>query len=387
MINNHVKTDGGKLPSAVGTVYSPTPAWSYSHHPHIAFFRGRFFAAWSSGKANEDDRGQRVMLAHSPDGLHWEGHHHVATPDMLGDATLVLTAAGFHVHGDTLYLYFGAFGYAEDALQADGTRPQADASHRDTNLYYVSTTDGENWEAPVPLGLAMVPNHGPQATRSGRLIISGNVAFPYTDSPDGVSGYRMTGVYGDCFGGGTIVDDSDSIHRVTAHQGWEASLICEGSFYQTDDGVLHMLMRSNSPRLWTSESLDDGAHWSAPTPTEYTDDGSKFHLGRLPDGRFYCVSNAIHGGKRCPLELFLSRNGEDFDHRYVLRDEYFDQVYPGMYKLGMYGYPHTLIRDGYLYVIYSKRKEGVEVTRVALSELDQNFGSSDNESKSTKTNK
>jgi len=58
-----------------------------------------------------------------------------------------------------------------------------------------------------------------------------------------------------------------------------------------------------------------------------------------------------------------------------------------MYKLGMYGYPHTLIRNGYLYVIYSKRKEGIEVTRVALSELDQNFGSSDNESRSTKTNK
>jgi hypothetical protein len=27
------------------------------------------------------------------------------------------------------------------------------------------------------------PNHGPQATASGRLIICGNISFPYTDDP------------------------------------------------------------------------------------------------------------------------------------------------------------------------------------------------------------
>jgi hypothetical protein len=369
MINNRVRIDGGKLPSSVGTVYTPVLGWSYSHHAHLAFFKGKFFAAWSNGKIDEDDLGQRVMLATSPDALHWENLHPVATPDMLGDEGFVLTAAGFHTHMDTLYLFFGAYRYEEGSLRAEGKRPKGDVFHKDTQLFYVSTTDGEHWSSPTSTGLAMVPNHGPQRTRSGRLIISGNIAFPYTDSPDGVSGYRMTGIYGDCFGDGTVVDDSDSIHKVTKHQGWDTPLICEGSFYQTDDGVLHMLLRSNSPRLWVSESHDDGVHWSSPVPTEYSDDGTKFHAGRLPDGRFYCIGNATVGGKRCPLELFLSQNGEDFDHRYILRDERFDALYPGMYKGGLYGYPHSLIRDGYLYVIYSKHKEEIEVTRVDLRDL------------------
>ena len=89
MINNRVKIDGGKLPSNVGTVYTPVSGWSYSHHAHIAFFKGQFFAAWSNGKIDEDDLGQRVMLATSPDALHWENLHPVATPDMLDRKSVV----------------------------------------------------------------------------------------------------------------------------------------------------------------------------------------------------------------------------------------------------------------------------------------------------------
>ncbi|MDY3862617.1 MAG: hypothetical protein SOZ51_00780, partial [Eubacteriales bacterium] len=41
---------------------------TYSHHAGIAEFRGRLYAMWSSGKVNEDDRGQCVMAAVSLDG-------------------------------------------------------------------------------------------------------------------------------------------------------------------------------------------------------------------------------------------------------------------------------------------------------------------------------
>ncbi len=42
---------------------------------------------------------------------------------------------------------------------------------------------------------------------------------------------------------------------------------------------------------------------------------------------------------------------------------------PGRYKGGEYGYPHTVIHDGFLYVIISRQKEGVEVLRTPLAEL------------------
>jgi hypothetical protein len=70
----------------------------------------------------------------------------------------------------------------------------------------------------------------------------------------------MTGVYPDSMAD-TIVDDSESFWQVQAVAGWPNGL-CEGAFYQTDDRVLHMLLRTNTERLWLTESSDDGTTWS-----------------------------------------------------------------------------------------------------------------------------
>ena len=153
----------------------------------------------------------------------------------------------------------------------------------------------------------VVPNHPPQATACGRLILSGNISFPYTDDAAGLDGWVMTGIYGDAFAGRTLRDDPDSIHMVTPANGWECTMICEGSFYETDDRVLHMLLRSCTDRLWVSESRDGGEHWSNPQPTDFSNDSSKFHCGQLPDGRYYTVSSPCtdRPGARCPLVLSL----------------------------------------------------------------------------------
>lgn len=369
MINNITQSEAIKLNSVKSTVYDPVVGWSYSHHAHITFFKGKFLAIWSNGRVNEDDLGQRVMLAESLDGEKWDNLRPILTPEMLGDAKKVVTATGFHIYNDTLYIYYGSYNYEMDSQQDENTRPAADAHHINTDLGYISTTDLANWSEPKSLGINIIPNHGPQKTNSGRLIISGNVMFPYTDNPNGVDGYKITGIYGDAFGDKEPVDDSESIQHVTKFNGWDARLICEGSFYQTDDDVIHMLLRSNSRCLWHTESKDDGVTWSNPEATDYSDDGSKFHLGRLPDGRFYCVSNAKVRGGRCPLDIYTSEDGENFNKHFIIRDEPYQMQIEGMYKGGTYGYPHTLIHEGYMYVIYSKRKEAIEVTKFKINQL------------------
>jgi acetylornithine deacetylase/succinyl-diaminopimelate desuccinylase-like protein len=45
------------------------------------------------------------------------------------------------------------------------------------------------------MGVPVNPNHGPQRIASGRLILAGNISFPYTDDPTGLAGWRMTGIY------------------------------------------------------------------------------------------------------------------------------------------------------------------------------------------------
>ncbi len=337
-------------------LYQPETEWTYSHHPSITHFKGRFYAIWSNSRQDEDAPGQRVLISSSQDFHHW------TAPKPLVDSVTdsqgverVLTASGFHEHAGVLTAYVGNYG------------PQKETTH----LQALSTSDGDTWGAIWDVGLPVCPNHGPQRTRSGRLIISGNISFPYTDDPAGLTGWKMSGLYPKSMAD-TIEDDPFSFPGVAEAQGWGAPL-CEGSFYQTDDGVIHMLLRDSTRTtaqrtLWVTESRDDGVTWSTPVKTAFSDTRAKFHFGRLPDGRFYSVSNPVGEGRN-PLVLSLSRDGVNFSRHYILADSSYALKRTGRAKNGEYGYPHTLVHDGFFYAIVSRKKEAVEVIRVRLSEL------------------
>ena len=339
-------------------IYQPTTEWTFSHHQSLTFFKGRFYAIWSNARQDEDSPGQRVMMASSADFTNWVTPRPLvdSVKDEKGDER-VLTAAGFHQYDGRLVAYFGNYG-----------------PHRETtHLQAVTTTDGEHWSPVREIGIPVNPNHGPQRTASGRLIIAGNISFPWTDDPAGLTGWHMAGIYPTDMTA-TIKDDPASFWGVANKQGWKAAL-CEGSFFQTDRGVLQMLLRNartqSGPygfRLWLSESRDNGVSWSQPLETDFSDTNTKFHFGRLPDGRFYYVGNPIGRG-RTPLVLSLSQDGIRFDQHFILGETHYEQRRPGKWKSGEYGYPHTMIHDGYLYVIVSRQKEAVEVLRVALAEL------------------
>ena len=336
-------------------LYRPKAAWTYSHHASLTFFQGRFFAIWSNGRRDEDAPGQRVLIASSRNFTNWTEPQPLV--DSVRDANgveRVLTAAGFHQHDGMLVAYFGNYG------------PHKETTH----LQAVTTSNGDQWSAVRDIGIPVNPNHGPQRIASGRLIICGNISFPFTDDPAGLAGWRMTGIYPASMAA-TIKDDPASFWEVAQRQDWPAAL-CEGSFYQTDDGVLHMLLRNTGKyfqhRLWLTESRDNGGTWSPPVETDFSDTNAKFHFGRLPDGRFYYVGNPIGSG-RTPLAMSLSRDGVRFDQHYLLGEAHYESRRIGRAKGGEYGYPYTLCHDNYLYVIVSRQKEAVEVLRVSFSEL------------------
>ncbi|MHB8897993.1 MAG: exo-alpha-sialidase [Thermoguttaceae bacterium] len=363
-ITNGVQWEGDRPVSLPGIVrpkvesvliYQPATEWTYSHHQSLVFFGGRFYAIWSNGRQDEDAPGQRVLMASSPDFHTWTAPRPLVDSVTENGVERVLTAAGFHQHAGTLVAYFGNYGPNKET----------------TRLQAVTTTDGQHWSDARDVGLPVNPNHGPEPTRSGRLIIAGNISFPYSDDPSGLAGWHLTGIYPQSMSK-TIKDDPASFWEVAKAQGWDAGL-CEGSFYQTDDGVLHMLLRNaarqNSHRLWLTRSRDDGATWSAPVETEFSNTNAKFHLGRLPDGRYYWIGNPI-GGNRTPLVLSLSRDGLRFDRHFILGDSTYERRRPGGAKGGQYGYPHSILHEGHLYVIVSRVKEAVEVLRLPLAELE-----------------
>jgi len=363
-------TDRPRLDVERVFLYQPETSWTYSHHPSISFFDGRFYAIWSNGRRDEDAPGQRVLLATSSDFQSW-GEPKPLIGSLRGKhSELVLTAAGSHRHEGTLVTYFGQYEYSSECLEK-GTRRRGTVgrAHQDTRLKALTTADGDTCSDILEVGVPIVPNHPPQKTASGRLIICGNISYPYTDDPAGLSGWTMTGIY-PAEMKDDLQDDSEGFWLVRERMGWPCGL-CEGSFYQTDDGVIHMLLRSNTDRLWVTESSDDGATWSSPVETGFTDNGTKFHFGRLPDGRYYYVGcpDPERRGERNPLVLSISEDGVCFDKHYIFAHELYLRRREGMHKHGQYGYPHTMVHEGYLYVIVSRQKEAVEVLRTLISAL------------------
>ena len=363
MITNQPVTDHGRPvlwpdvrrpPVELAWLYQPTESWFYSHHPHLTWFKGRLHAIWSNGREHEDRPGQRVLWSSSGDFTHWTTPQVIAEPGLMPDGTeRVLTAGGWHQHDGTLVAYYGDYGPDKES----------------TRLMALTTTDGEHWSEPRDMGIPVCPNHGPQPTASGRLILTGNISFPYTDDPSGLSGWTMTGLYPTSMAGTS--DDPKAFWPVAAARQWPTAL-CEGAFYQTADGVLHMLLRSTGPgfrhRLWVSESNDDGATWSEPAETNFSDCNAKFHFGKLPDGRFYYVGDPL-AGPRLPLILSTSTDGLTFDHHAVLGDELTTPRQKGKGKGGEFGYPHSVIHDGWLYVIVSRQKESVCAIRIRLTDI------------------
>lgn len=351
-------------------VYKPAGAWSYSHHPHLGVFGGTLFAIWSNGLANEDDCGQRILISRTADLERWSAPVPLLTPGEWRSEHGVLTAGGLHAHAGGLTAFAGYFEY-DHARFRSTRRPPTDNYHCRRGLIALASRDGEYWEPPLDLGIPFVPNHGPQRTASGRLILSGGISFPHSMQEDGLGGWSVSAIvppellarYG---------DDSAAFEPVRQAMGWPA-MLCEGAFYQTDDGVLHMLLRSNTERLWVTESVDDGESWSRPVPTGFSDNRTKFHFGRLPDGRFYYVGNPdpARPGARASLVVSTSADGVSFDRHWVIADDPYTRRYDGLHKLGQYGYPHSAVFGDRLCVAVSRMKEALEVIDFPLAALAQ----------------
>jgi hypothetical protein len=355
-IRNNYQTELGvphlKINRAI--IYSPDKEWLYSHHPAIIHFKDKFIAIWSNGLIDEDSPGQRVVTSSSTDFIHWSAPAVLASPKKTNDTLNVLTAAGFYQHGGTLVAYYGEY-----------TRHRAN-----THLWAKTSTDGVHWSNAIDMHIPLIPNHGPEAIKSGRLIISGNFMFPYTDDPNGISGWKISSFYPDSL---YSQDNSAAFYAPAAKLGFPP--LCEGSFFQTDDGIIHMLLRVTGKgwrgRLWVTESKDNGETWSRPVETAFSDNDSKFHFGRLPDKRFYYagIPDTLHHYDRNPLVLTLSEDGKQFEKNFIVADQLYHLKKEGLWKGGQYGYPQTMIYKGYLYIIVSRQKEAIEAIRFSLKEL------------------
>jgi hypothetical protein len=348
---------------------------AYHHHAHTAAMAPYFFATFSSGRENEDDVGQQVMFTRSKDlGVTWEQPRCIVTPPMGEFAPAVATATGLHAYlgeesgARRITAYYGLYEYAAAGLEGNVRKP-ADAAHQNTRQMLVySEDDGETWSAPVLVAENVVCNLGPRPLASGRLLMPANATFLFTDDPAGLTGWQRTALPGLP---ANHVDDSAGFAHLYANDR-ERLGYCEGSFFQTPDGVIHMMLRTNGPALAVTQSTDDGETWSSPRPTGFSDNGSRHQFGALPDGRFFALSTPCpeNRGARTPLVIAVSQDGKDFGRHFVIGDAPAHAPrFPGYFKGGRYGYPHLSFLDDTVVVVYSVSKEDAATMRFPLSRL------------------
>jgi Neuraminidase (sialidase) len=349
---------------------------AYNHHPQITSYKGKWYATWSNGFRDEDQLGQRMLLATSDDGGETWSETRPLIDRLPGENEYgVVTAEGIYTHKGKMVAYYGYYDITDNGVvqyyTSGGNRSLA---QQDENYHInvhtgimISEDAGATWLGPVNTINNFVPNLCPTPTSSGRLILPGNFSFPFTDDPYGIQNWTSAAVpdLPDNF-----ADDPEGHVKIMKHRRNKIH-VCEGSFFQTDDAVIHMMLRTSDAQvLAVSESHDNGKSWSEPVLTQYTDCHCRFHFGRLPDGRFFGLSCPQPNSQRTPLVLATSQDGIIFDTHYVLgAEESFPPRIPGIHKSGRYGYPSFHLMDDTMFVIYSINKEDIALCRFPLSAL------------------
>ena len=344
-----------KIASERFVVADYNPEYAFAHQPGFAYFKGKFYATWASGIRDEDSPGQRIVVASSADNCETWSEPVVVADARKGQYSSILTCMmGGYLwsDGNKLYNYFTEYEYDPALFDDKGNRLSGDYTLKHWQVYMSYTTDGVTWSEMEPVGEMCRFNESPRQSLTGRWLAGAGWRLGYADEPDGYN-WDAKGV---------------SDEQIADAKLRGAPTLTECSWYQTDDYVIHMMMRSNAGYIWMSESYDNGETWTDAYPTNITTDSTMMYFGRLPDGRYFFVGSVLFN-ERMPLDLYISEDGMDFGKAYTLRDEPYEMQQEGWAKGGHYAYPEVLIHDEYMYIFYSKQKEVMEVTRVKLSDI------------------
>ena len=334
--------------SWVTTVFRPqASAWQYACHQGITRFEERFFAAWSSGRINEDSPEQSVHWTCSADGHGWM-EPRMATPATSG--MLRWTCAGFWPREGTLGLLAVRFTRARYVEGED--RPGTCWEELATDYL---EWDGRDWQ---PRGLLLddiYVNEAPRRLPSGEWMMTG-------------VNHRHDAVL--AIGGR---ERPDAWRVVTVAPRSEGFKLTEPSWFVAQDGTIRVLLRDDggSRLLWLSESRDGGRTFSTPQPTNFTDACAKFFALELSDGRIAVVGNPDGGElRRRFLAVSLSSDGRTFTSvRKLALDPDSIPRLKGMHKASGFSYPNAVLAEGKLWIIVAANKEDILVYAVDEKDL------------------
>lgn len=236
-------------------------------------------------------------------------------------------------------------------------------------MVMLSQDDGNSWSEPRELVVGDVSGgRGPVRNKpirleSGRILAGGSTehgiwqAFADISEDEGHTWKKSAPI--------AITDLQYETGERTAEsdiavsqQSFYGRGVIQPSLWQSDDGHVHMLLRSSEGYIYRADSEDEGGSWTAAHPLELPNNNSGLDLVRLADGRIFLVCNpvAANWGLRSPLTLFLSEDdGVTWNKLLDLETESAEFSYP------------AIIADGEeLYISYTYKRENIAVVRINL---------------------
>jgi hypothetical protein len=143
----------------------------------------------------------------------------------------------------------------------------------------------------------------------------------------------------------------------------------EPNCWPLPDGRLLAVYRDSggSKRLFRGVSADNGLTWSEVEKSNYPDADSKFFCLRTSRGYYALISCANPAGRN-PLCLATSDDGVTFTRLARLPDNGTPRKSG---KVSRLQYPHAMEHDNNLFIVYSRGKKIIEITKVSLDEIDR----------------
>lgn len=145
-------------------------------------------------------------------------------------------------------------------------------------------------------------------------------------------------------------DDGKSFRKIAIPASDDADMI-QPSFWESENGTLHALMRTNKGYIYKSDSTDFGESWCDAYPIAVPNNNSGLDCMKAENGKVYLVCNPVekNWGARSPLTLFVSNDdGESFEKLFDLET-----------VQGEFSYPAIIAEGNKLYGTYTYKREGI----------------------------
>lgn len=231
-------------------------------------------------------------------------------------------------------------------------------------MVITSRDQGHTWSSPVPLVEGNVGGRGPVRNKPITLSNGAILAPASIEAESTWNGFRelwdaFTDISYD--GGRTWTKSEVPLdHTALKHdKPFKANGVIQPTLWESDNGNVHMLLRSSGGFIYRSDSADLGQTWCPAYPIELPNNNSGIDLVKMENGVLALVYNPVSStwGLRTPLVVrFSNNNGQSWDHEFALENE------PGEYS-----YPAIVNKGNELFITYTWKRERIAFWKLTVS--------------------